>query len=72
MPVLLAEGVRPSLSTPATSLRPPLVSGPHDDRMGDDMMDGMGWTMGGMGLVWILLLVVLVLAAAALIKYLRR
>ena len=36
------------------------------------MMDGMGWMMGGMGLIWILILVVLVLAAAALIKYLRR
>ena len=36
------------------------------------MMDGMGWMMGGMALVWILVLVVLVLVIAALIKYLRR
>ncbi len=32
-----------------------------------DMMSGM---MGGMGLVWLLVMVVLVLGAAALIKYL--
>jgi hypothetical protein len=36
-----------------------------------DMMDGaMGWMMGGMGLVWILVIVVLILGAAALAKYL--
>lgn len=36
------------------------------------MMDGMmPGTMWGMGLVWLLIVVVLVLAAAALIKYLR-
>jgi type IV secretory pathway VirB2 component (pilin) len=36
-----------------------------------DMMDGaMGWMIGGMGLVWILVIVVLVLGAAALVKYL--
>ncbi len=34
-------------------------------------MNGMGWMMGGMALVWILVLVVLVLIIAALIKYLR-
>jgi len=36
------------------------------------MMDGgmMGGMMAGMGLVWLLLAVVLVLAAAALVKYL--
>lgn len=34
-------------------------------------MEGMGWMMGGMGLVWLLLLVLLVLGIAALIKYLR-
>ena len=34
-------------------------------------MDGMGWMMAGMGLVWILVIVVLVLAGAALVKYLR-
>ena len=32
----------------------------------------MGWMMGGMGLVWVLLVLVLVLAVAALIKYLFR
>ena len=36
-----------------------------------DMMDGaMGWMMGGMGFVSILVLLVLVLGAAALLKYL--
>ena len=36
-----------------------------------DMMDGMaGWMMAGMGLVWILVVLVLVLGAAALVKYL--
>lgn len=40
--------------------------------MMDRMMDGMGgMMMWGAGLVWLLLIVVLVLAAAALIKYLR-
>jgi hypothetical protein len=35
------------------------------------MMDGMGWMMGGMGLLWALALLLLVLGIAALIKYLR-
>jgi hypothetical protein len=35
------------------------------------MMDGMGGLMWGAGLVWLLLIVVFVLAAAALVKYLR-
>lgn len=35
------------------------------------MMDGMGWMMGGMSLVWILILIVLVLAIIALVKYLK-
>ena len=34
-------------------------------------MDSMGWMMAGMGLVWILVVVVLVLLIAALVKYLR-
>jgi type IV secretory pathway VirB2 component (pilin) len=34
-------------------------------------MDGMGRMMWGMALLWLLLIVVLVLAAAALVKYLR-
>lgn len=34
-------------------------------------MDGMGWMMGGMGLVWLLVVVVLVLLIPALVKYLR-
>lgn len=39
--------------------------------MTNDMMDGMGGMMGwGMGLVWLLLVIVLVLGAAALVKYL--
>lgn len=37
--------------------------------MHDMMGGGMMW---GMGLIWLLVLVVLVLAAAALIKYLRK
>lgn len=36
--------------------------------MMDGMMPGM---MVGMGLIWLLVIVVLVLAAAALVKYLR-
>jgi len=33
-------------------------------------MDGMGWMMDGMGLIGVLVLVVLILAAAGLVKYL--
>ena len=36
--------------------------------MMNDMMPGMMW---GMGLLWLLVVVVLILSAAALIKYLR-
>jgi hypothetical protein len=36
------------------------------------MHDVMGGMMWGMGLVWLLTIIVLILAAAALIKYLRR
>jgi hypothetical protein len=36
--------------------------------MMDNMMPGMMW---GMGFVWLLVVIVLILAAAALIKYLR-
>jgi hypothetical protein len=32
--------------------------------------EGMGWAMGGMGILWILLLVLVVLGIAALAKYL--
>ena len=35
------------------------------------MMEGMGWMMGGAALVWALAVIVLVLAIAALVKYLR-
>ncbi len=37
------------------------------------MMDGASgmWMMGGMALIWVLVLVALVLAIAALVKYLR-
>ena len=35
------------------------------------MMQGTGWMMGGSVLIWILVVIVLVLAIAALIKYLR-
>lgn len=34
-------------------------------------MDGMGWGMGWMGLVWLAVLVLIVLGIAALVKYLR-
>jgi hypothetical protein len=34
------------------------------------MMAGSGWMMWGMGLFWVLVLIVLLLAAAALVKYL--
>lgn len=37
----------------------------------DTMMNG-GWWMGGMGLVWLLIVIVLVLGIAALVKYLMR
>jgi tellurite resistance protein TehA-like permease len=36
--------------------------------MMDNMMPGMMW---GMGFIWLLVVIVLILAAAALIKYLR-
>jgi tellurite resistance protein TehA-like permease len=39
--------------------------------MMDRMMDGMGGMMWGIGLLWLLLAIVLILAAAALVKYLR-
>jgi hypothetical protein len=40
--------------------------------MMNDMMDYMSFgMMGGMGLVWVLLLIVLVLGIVALAKYLR-
>lgn len=34
-------------------------------------MGSMGWMMGGMSLIWLLVVVVLLLAIAALVKYLR-
>ena len=34
-------------------------------------MQGASWMMGGMGLVWLLLLVLVVLGIAALVRYLR-
>ena len=34
------------------------------------MMNGMGGMMWGMGLVWLIVIVMLVLAIAALVKYL--
>ena len=36
------------------------------------MMDGMGWMMGGMALIWLFVAVLLVLGIAALVKYLRQ
>ncbi len=42
--------------------------------MGTAVMDtnGMGGMMGGMVLIWILVIVLLVLGIAALVKFLRR
>ena len=42
---------------------------PEEASMMHDMMGGMMW---GMGLIWILVIIVLVLAIFALVKYLRR
>jgi hypothetical protein len=36
------------------------------------MTDMMNWMTSGMGLVWILVVVVLVLGVAALVKYLKK
>ena len=36
------------------------------------MTDMMNWMMGGMGLVWILVVVILVLGVGALVKYLKK
>jgi hypothetical protein len=36
----------------------------------NEMMEGMGGMMWAMGLVWLLVVLVLVLGAAALVKYL--
>jgi hypothetical protein len=36
------------------------------------MMDGISSMMAGMGLIWFLVIIVLVLGIAALMKYLRR
>ncbi len=35
-------------------------------------MEGMGWMMGGMGLLWLLVVIVFVLGIAALVKHFRR
>lgn len=35
-------------------------------------MGGMGWMMGTMGLIWLLVAVGLVLGVIALVKYLRK
>lgn len=34
-------------------------------------MEGMGWMMGAMGIVWIVVIIFLVLGIAAFVKYLR-
>ena len=34
-----------------------------------NMMDGMGWMMGGMALFWLLVTALLILGIAALAKY---
>jgi hypothetical protein len=38
--------------------------------MMDQMMTGMGGMMWGMGLIWLFVVIVLVLAVTALVKYL--
>lgn len=41
--------------------------------MHETMITGMGWGMGwGMGLIWLLVLALLALGAAALVKYLMK
>jgi hypothetical protein len=40
--------------------------------MRDLMNGGMAWMMTGMGVIWVLVILVLILGAAALIKYLIR
>jgi hypothetical protein len=35
------------------------------------MMDGMGWVMAGVGVIWVLIVILLVLGIAALVKFLR-
>lgn len=37
----------------------------------EGMMAGMGWMMGGMTLIWVLVVVLLVLGIAVAVKYLR-
>ena len=36
------------------------------------MTDMMNWMMGGMGLAWIVVVVILLLGVAALVKYLKK
>lgn len=43
----------------------------HSNCMDMMMRGGSGLMMIGMGLVWLLIVLVLILAAAALVKYLR-
>jgi hypothetical protein len=50
---------------------PEVASAPDINEM-THMMDGMGWMSAGMGLIGLLVLVVLLLAIAALVKYLRK
>ena len=35
-----------------------------------DMMNGMGWMMSGMAMLWVLVVILIVLGIAALAKYL--
>lgn len=35
-------------------------------------MDGMGWMMGGMSIIWLLVAIFLILGIVAFIKYLRK
>lgn len=41
-----------------------------EEALHDERHDGRGWTMGGMGLVGLLVVIALFLAIAALVKYL--
>jgi len=36
------------------------------------MMEGMGWMMSGMAVIWLLAVILLVFGIAALVKYLGR
>jgi hypothetical protein len=60
--------VRPDRRTIQESETYPNASQGRSAMMIDGMMPGMMWAMG---FIWLLVIIVLILAAAALVKYLR-